>query len=102
MLSISKQQTHIPYYFRSRLRPGHRSVFASQLTRTIPPQTLLQNQLDLDIASHDLPTAHLRELREDLEINNILGRMVTFDIASRTWVDWDRYVFLCLQISVHY
>ena len=84
MLSISKQQTHIPYYFRSRLRPGHRSVFASQLTRTIPPQTLLQNQLDLDIASHDLPTAHLRELCEDLEINNILGRMVTFDIASRT------------------
>jgi hypothetical protein len=100
MQSISKQQAHIPYYFRSRLRPGHRSVSASQLTTSpIPLQTLLQNQLDLDIASHDLPTAHLRELREDLEINNILGRMVTFDVASRTWVDWDRYVF-CLQISL--
>jgi hypothetical protein len=103
MESFNKRQYHIPFYFHSRLRPGHRSVSLSQLaSSTLPQQTLQCNQLDLDIASHDLPLACLWELREDLEINNILGRMVTFDVALRNWVSWDRYVlcpFVSLQTS---
>jgi hypothetical protein len=89
----SKQQHHIPYFFRTQQlrRPGRRSLFLSQLASgTAPMDTLRRNQLNLDIASHDLPLAHLRELQEDLEINNILGRMVTFDVVTQTWVDWQR------------
>ena len=47
-------------------------------------------QLQLDIASHDLPRPQLCELLEELEVNNTLGYMVTYDIVSRKWVDWDR------------
>jgi hypothetical protein len=70
-------------------------VSLSQLsTSTLAQQTLQHNQLDLEIASHNLPLAHLQELCEDLEINNLLGRMVTFYVASQGWVDRNRFV-LC-------
>ena len=48
--------------------------------------TSLDDQLWLDIASHDLPLPQLCELLEELEVNNVLGYMVTFDIASKKWV----------------
>ena len=90
-MSSSKTQYHIPYYFRPQLRPGHRSVFLSQLASgTVPLETLRRNQQELDIASHNLPLPRLRELSEDLEINNTLGRMVSFDVVTQTWVDWQR------------
>jgi hypothetical protein len=89
-MSSQKQQSHIPYYFRSQLRPVRRPVFISQLGSG--HETPHRNQQNLEIASHDLPLARLRELSEDLEITNILGRMVTFDVLTLTWVEWQRYV----------
>ena len=52
--------------------------------------TSLDDQLWLDIASHDLPLPQLHELLEELEVDNVLGYMVTFGITSKKWVDWDR------------
>ena len=52
--------------------------------------TSLDDQLWLDIASHDLPLLWLHELLKELEVGNVLGYMVTFNIASKKWVDWDR------------
>ncbi|KIM83577.1 hypothetical protein PILCRDRAFT_782995 [Piloderma croceum F 1598] len=89
-MSSQKQQYHIPYYFRSQLRPVRRPVFLSQLGSS--HDTPHHDQQTLDIASHDLPLARLRELSEDLEITNTLGRMVTFDVFTRTWVEWQRPV----------
>ena len=90
-MSSSKTQYHIPYYFHLQFRPGHRSVFLLQLTSgTVPLETLCHNQQELDIASHDLPLPHLLELSEDLEINNTLGCMVSFNVVTQIWVDWQR------------
>lgn len=49
-----------------------------------------EHQLRLDIASYDLPRPQLRALRDELEVNNILGYMVTYNVTTKKWVDWDR------------
>lgn len=66
------------------LRLGGASSSSSS-TSTSPDQ-----QLRLDIASHDLPRPQLRELLDELEVNNVLGYMVTYNVISKKWVDWER------------
>ena len=56
----------------------------------LPLLLVWMTSFDLDIASHDLPLLQLHELLEELEVGNVLGYMVTFNIASKKWVDWDR------------
>jgi len=78
-MSSYSQRRFIPFYFQAR-------------PRAPSPQRLI----DLDIASHDLPRPLLRELRQDLEVANTLGRMVTFDVPTGQWVDWERFLFILL------
>jgi len=47
-MSSQKQQSHIPYYFRSQLRPVRRPVFISQLGSG--HETPHRNQQNLEIA----------------------------------------------------
>ena len=90
-MSSSKTQYHIPYYFGPQLRPGYRSFFLSQLASgTVPLETLNRNQQELDITSYDLPLPHRWKLSEDLEINNTLRHIVSFNVVTQTWVDWQR------------
>lgn len=86
-----KNRRYIPFYFNARRPLG--ASGSSATVHSLRSTTTTSNDSDtlaLDIASHDLPRPRLRELREDLEIANMTGRMVTFDVTTGRWVDWIR------------
>jgi len=75
----------IPYYFAAR----NRQVGT-------PPRSLSEEhaaQQEADLRAEDLKPAELRKLKQELELNNLTGRMVTFDRVLKSWVTWYRYVF---------
>ena len=85
------QPNRIPFYFAARRRD-----------RT-PPRSVseeLQAQQDLDLRAEDLKPAELRKLKQDLDLYNATGRIVTFDRILRDWVTWNRYVFKFFNISI--
>jgi hypothetical protein len=88
----SYKNRHIPFYFNARrpLAATSSVTVAAHHDSLRSPTTSTNDSLALDIASHDLPRPRLRELREDLEIANMTGHMVTFDVATGRWVDWIR------------
>ena len=83
------QPSRIPFYFTAR----HRD-------RT-PPRSAseeLEAQQGLDMHAEDHKPAELRKLKQDLDLYNATGRIVTFDKILRDWVTWDRYVFRFFDI----
>jgi hypothetical protein len=87
-MSSYKNRRNIPFYFNARRPLGASGSPAT--VHSLHSDTTANDTLALDIASHDLPRPRLRELREDLEIANMTGRMVTFDVTTGRWVDWIR------------
>lgn len=65
---------------------------------SFPPTSLLQHaavlvpedRVDLEIASHDLPRARMRELKAQLDDANSAGMMVTFSASRSEWIEWRR------------
>jgi hypothetical protein len=57
----------------------------------------LQAQQDADLRAEDLKPSQLRKLKEELDLWNATGRIVTFDITLKDWADWNRYVFSVWQ-----
>ena len=85
------QPSCIPFYFAVR----HHDC--------TPPRSVseeLQAQQDLDLRAEDLKPAELRKLKQDLDLYNATGRIVTFDRILRDWVTWNRYVFKFFDISI--
>jgi hypothetical protein len=89
-MSSYKSRRYIPFYFNARRPLGASSATVHSLRSTTTASDVDSDTLALDITSHDLPRPRLRELREDLEIANMTGRMVTFDVTTGRWVEWIR------------
>ena len=77
-------------YQHSYTSPSPQPLLGVYMLVVIPLPLLLVWMTSFDLTSHDLPLLQLHELLEELEVGNVLGYMVTFNIASKKWVDWDR------------
>lgn len=95
-MSLYSRRSFIPFYFQA-CPPFHMS--RSQPWSDAHPSSP-QLQLDLNIASHDLPCPLLCELREDLEITNTLGAHghIWRDYWSMGWLG--KVLFLILFFSM--
>jgi hypothetical protein len=74
--------SHIPNYFAARL---HRAA--------TPPQFLseqLQDQQETDLHAEDLKPAELRKLKQELDLYNAMGRIVTYNKILKDWATWSR------------
>ena len=60
----------------------------------------LQSQQDLEFHAEDLKTAELHKLKQDLNLYNATGHIVTFDRIVRDWVAWNKYVFKFFNIFI--
>jgi hypothetical protein len=76
---------HIPYYFAAC---NHKVATPSR-----SHSKELATQQEADLHAEDLKPAELQKLKQELELNNLTGRMVTFDRVLKSWVTWYRYVF---------
>jgi hypothetical protein len=75
------QLSRIPFYFAARRR------------NATPPRSVseeLQAQQETDLRAEDIKPAELRKLKQDLELYNAVGRLVTFDKILKDWVTWNR------------
>ena len=86
--SSSKSLPCAPFYITSRYRSRHAPTIAHSSS-----QELEAHQAD-DLQACDLLPAELRKLKQDLELYNSIGRLLTFDKIIKDWVVWDRYVLV--------
>lgn len=85
----------IPFYFAARTRPCHTPTIRSASQE-------LEAQQTEDLNAHDLLPAQLRKLKQDLELYNNLGQMVTFCTVLKDWVFWNRYVHFHCHLFWHF
>jgi hypothetical protein len=78
--------SRIPFYFSARSR----TYRTPSVTRSASQE--LQAEQAEDLRAHDLLPADLRKLKQDLELYNNIGRIVTFNKTLKDWVVWDRYI----------
>jgi len=84
---------HSPFYFTAR----DQSRRASGPIRSASED--LEAQHIEDLKAHDLLPAEFRKLKQDLELYNNIGHMVTFDRIIKDWVVWTRYLSLASSCS---
>jgi hypothetical protein len=76
------QPSRLPLYFAVRRR--HEPT---------PPRSLSEElvaEQETDLRAEDLKPAELRKLRQDLDLFNATGRIVTFNKVLKDWVTWIR------------
>ena len=76
---------HIPFYFAAHTQPHYTP------TTTCSTSQGLKAQQTEDLNTHNLLPTQLCKLKQDLELYNNLGQMVTFCTILNNWVVWDQY-----------
>jgi hypothetical protein len=89
MPASNKSLPRAPFYFTSRYRSRH----APATTVRSSEEELQANQAE-DLHAQDLLPVELRKLKQDLDLYNNIGRLVTFNKVIKDWVAWDRFVHI--------
>jgi ribosomal protein S12 methylthiotransferase accessory factor YcaO len=89
--------SRIPFYFAARSQSRHATFtvgsgahHAAAAVRSVSQEREAEQAEDLH--AHDLLPAALRQLEQDLDLYNNIGRLVTFNKLIRDWVPWNRHV----------